>query len=70
MCRYQSKVMVSDELPDGQMIDQWEPIGQDSVQTPLEVCRTFDGGLDMHQRFRQLLACSSTRLCFEYCIDW
>ncbi|KAG6550760.1 hypothetical protein Mapa_007664 [Marchantia paleacea] len=35
--RYQSKVMVSDELPDGQMIDQWEPIGQDSVQTPLEV---------------------------------
>jgi hypothetical protein len=32
-----NKVMVSDELPDGQMIDQWEQIGQDCVQTPLEV---------------------------------
>jgi hypothetical protein len=30
-------MMVSDELPDGQMIDQWEPIGPNSVQTPLEV---------------------------------
>lgn len=35
--RYANKMMVSDELPDGQMIDQWEPIGPDSVQTPLEV---------------------------------
>ncbi|KAL2634189.1 hypothetical protein R1flu_005668 [Riccia fluitans] len=35
--RYQNKVMVSDELPDGQMVDQWEPIGENSVQTPLEV---------------------------------
>eukprot|EP00850_Spirogloea_muscicola_P022112 SM000277S10347 [mRNA] locus=s277:33301:42396:- [translate_table: standard] len=34
---YKNKVMVSDELPDGQMVDQWEPIGPDSVQTPLEV---------------------------------
>jgi hypothetical protein len=32
-----NKVMVSDELPDGQMIDQWEQIGQGCVQTPLEV---------------------------------
>jgi hypothetical protein len=37
VCSYQNKVMVSDELPDGQMVDQWEPIGEDSVQTPLEV---------------------------------
>jgi hypothetical protein len=29
--------MVSDELPDGQMVDQWEAISPDSVQTPLEV---------------------------------
>lgn len=36
LCSYQKKVMVSDELPDGQMVDQWEPIGEDSVQTPLE----------------------------------
>jgi hypothetical protein len=35
--RYMNKVMVSDELPDGQMIDQWEQIGQGCVQTPLEV---------------------------------
>ena len=35
--RYANKIMVSDELPDGQMVDQWEPIGPDSVQTPLEV---------------------------------
>ncbi|GJP69891.1 hypothetical protein CLOP_g893 [Closterium sp. NIES-67] len=35
--RYSNKIMVSDELPDGQMVDQWEPIGPDSVQTPLEV---------------------------------
>ena len=36
--RYSNKIMVSDELPDGQMIDQWEPIGPDSVLTPHEVC--------------------------------
>lgn len=35
--RYSNKIMVSDELPDGQMVDQWEPIGPGSVQTPLEV---------------------------------
>lgn len=29
--------MVSDELPDGQMIDQWEPVGPNSIQTPYEV---------------------------------
>eukprot|EP00897_Mesotaenium_endlicherianum_P000190 jgi/Mesen1/10171/ME000076S09681 len=27
----------SDELPDGQMVDLWEPIGPNSVMTPLEV---------------------------------
>eukprot|EP00271_Cylindrocystis_brebissonii_P022366 TRINITY_DN8584_c2_g1_i1.p1 TRINITY_DN8584_c2_g1~~TRINITY_DN8584_c2_g1_i1.p1 ORF type:complete len:1580 (+),score=309.80 TRINITY_DN8584_c2_g1_i1:485-5224(+) len=35
--RFSNKIMVSDELPDGQMVDQWEPIGPDSAQTPLEV---------------------------------
>lgn len=29
--------MVSDELDSGQMVDLWEPVGPDSVQTPLEV---------------------------------
>lgn len=35
--RYANKIMVSDELPDGQMIDQWEPVGPNSIQTPFEV---------------------------------
>ncbi|KAK9086163.1 hypothetical protein Syun_028557 [Stephania yunnanensis] len=35
--RYGYKVLVTDELPDGQMVDQWEPVTQDSVKTPLEV---------------------------------
>lgn len=39
--RYKKKVLVTDELPDGQMVDQWEPIGLDSVQTPLEVAQSF-----------------------------
>ncbi|XP_059625500.1 uncharacterized protein LOC132268723 isoform X2 [Cornus florida] len=35
--RYGNKVLVTDELPDGQMVDQWEPVTRDSVKTPLEV---------------------------------
>ncbi|EPS58742.1 hypothetical protein M569_16071, partial [Genlisea aurea] len=35
--RYGSKILVTDELPDGQMVDQWEPVSCDSVKTPLEV---------------------------------
>jgi hypothetical protein len=35
--RYANKIMVSDELPDGQMIDQWEPVGPNSILTPFEV---------------------------------
>ncbi|KAH7442546.1 hypothetical protein KP509_03G093600 [Ceratopteris richardii] len=35
--RFTNKVLVNDELPDGQMVDLWEPVTQDSVQTPLEV---------------------------------
>ncbi|XP_047316660.1 paladin-like isoform X2 [Impatiens glandulifera] len=35
--RYGNKILVTDELPDGQMVDQWEPITNDSVKTPLEV---------------------------------
>ncbi|XP_047324882.1 paladin-like [Impatiens glandulifera] len=34
---YGNKILVTDELPDGQMVDQWEPITHDSVKTPLEV---------------------------------
>ncbi|XP_057829529.2 uncharacterized protein LOC131040594 isoform X1 [Cryptomeria japonica] len=34
---YGNKILVTDELPDGQMVDQWEPITGGSVQTPLEV---------------------------------
>ncbi|KAJ7977775.1 Paladin [Quillaja saponaria] len=35
--RYGNKILVTDELPDGQMVDQWEPVSIDSVKTPLEV---------------------------------
>uniref|UniRef100_A0A1D1Y2D0 Paladin n=1 Tax=Anthurium amnicola TaxID=1678845 RepID=A0A1D1Y2D0_9ARAE len=35
--RYGNKILVTDELPDGQMVDQWEPILHESVKTPLEV---------------------------------
>ena len=34
---FTNKVLVNDELPDGQMVDQWEPISFNSVQTPHEV---------------------------------
>ncbi|KAF2324970.1 hypothetical protein GH714_021961 [Hevea brasiliensis] len=34
--RYGNKILVTDELPDGQMVDQWEPVSHDSVKTPLE----------------------------------
>ncbi|XP_065859945.1 uncharacterized protein [Euphorbia lathyris] len=34
--RYGNKILVTDELPDGQMVDQWEPVSVDSVKTPLE----------------------------------
>lgn len=37
-CRYGNKILVTDELPDGQMVDQWEPVTCDFVKTPLEVC--------------------------------
>ncbi|CAI9300371.1 unnamed protein product [Lactuca saligna] len=35
--RYGNKILVTDELPDGQMVDQWEPVTPDSVKTPLQV---------------------------------
>ncbi|KAL4323919.1 hypothetical protein GQ457_11G001890 [Hibiscus cannabinus] len=35
--RYGDKILVTDELPDGQMVDQWERVSSDSVKTPLEV---------------------------------
>ncbi|KAE9615911.1 hypothetical protein Lal_00017613 [Lupinus albus] len=35
--RYGNKILVTDELPDGQMVDQWEPVSSSSVKTPLEV---------------------------------
>ncbi|KAH1107088.1 hypothetical protein J1N35_010856 [Gossypium stocksii] len=35
--RYGNKILVTDELPDGQMVDLWERVSCDSVKTPLEV---------------------------------
>lgn len=36
-----NKILVTDELPDGQMVDQWEKLSIDSVKTPLEVISKF-----------------------------
>ncbi|KAK3150056.1 hypothetical protein QOZ80_3AG0227260 [Eleusine coracana subsp. coracana] len=35
--RYGNKILVTDELPSGQMVDQWESVRSDTVKTPLEV---------------------------------
>lgn len=35
--RYGNKILVTDELPDGQMVDQWESVSCNSVKAPLEV---------------------------------
>ncbi|MBA0731508.1 hypothetical protein Golax_020635, partial [Gossypium laxum] len=35
--RYGNKILVTDELADGQMVDLWERVSCDSVKTPLEV---------------------------------
>ncbi|XP_078171859.1 metal ion-binding protein isoform X2 [Carex rostrata] len=35
--RYRNKILVTDELPNGQMVDQWETVGVDSIKTPVEV---------------------------------
>uniref|UniRef100_A0ACD5WWN1 Uncharacterized protein n=1 Tax=Avena sativa TaxID=4498 RepID=A0ACD5WWN1_AVESA len=35
--RYGNKILVTDELPNGQMVDQWESVISDTVKTPLEV---------------------------------
>ncbi|PPR83812.1 hypothetical protein GOBAR_AA36899 [Gossypium barbadense] len=35
--RYGNKILVTDELPDGQMVDLWERLSSNSVKTPLEV---------------------------------
>ncbi|KAF7804996.1 paladin-like isoform X1 [Senna tora] len=42
--RYGNKILVTDELPDGQMVDQWEPVSCDSVKTPLEVYEELQVG--------------------------
>ncbi|CAK7348578.1 unnamed protein product [Dovyalis caffra] len=34
--RYGNKILVTDELPDGQMVDQWEPVSCDSVYEDLQ----------------------------------
>ncbi|KAK3404221.1 hypothetical protein EUGRSUZ_K00541 [Eucalyptus grandis] len=39
--RYGNKILVTDELPDHQIVDQWEPVSHDSVKTPLEVSYVY-----------------------------
>ncbi|CAM8986438.1 unnamed protein product [Rhodiola kirilowii] len=49
---YGDKILVTDELPDGQMVDQWEQVSCDSVKTPLEVYEELlaDGYLVDYER--------------------
>ncbi|EEF47124.1 conserved hypothetical protein [Ricinus communis] len=35
--RYGNKILVTDELPDGQMVDQWEPVSRDSANEELQL---------------------------------
>nr|VDC75766.1 unnamed protein product [Brassica rapa] len=35
--RHGNKILVTDELPDGEMVDQWEPVSNESLKTMLEV---------------------------------
>lgn len=51
--RYGNKILVTDELPDGQMVDQWEPVSCDSVKTPLEVWPklVYDGRVRLADQF-------------------
>ncbi|XP_044502953.1 paladin-like isoform X2 [Mangifera indica] len=50
--RYGNKILVTDELPGGQMVDQWEPVLSDSVKTPLDVYeeRQVEGCLVDYER--------------------
>ena len=51
--RYGNKILVTDELPDGQMVDQWEPVSSNSVKTPLEVWMklVYSGGVKLLNKF-------------------
>ncbi|KAK1280944.1 hypothetical protein QJS04_geneDACA004769 [Acorus gramineus] len=50
--RYGNKILVTDELPDGQMVDLWESVINNSVKTPLEVYEELqlDGYLVVYER--------------------
>ncbi|XVE73576.1 hypothetical protein DITRI_Ditri11bG0129700 [Diplodiscus trichospermus] len=50
--RYGNKILVTDELPDGHMVDQWERVSLGSVKTPLEVYEELqlDGYLVDYER--------------------
>ncbi|KFK34389.1 hypothetical protein AALP_AA5G138900 [Arabis alpina] len=40
--RYGNKIPVTDELPDGQMVERWEPVSTDSLKTLLEVYKELE----------------------------
>ncbi|KAK9035697.1 hypothetical protein V6N11_077730 [Hibiscus sabdariffa] len=50
--RYGNKILVTDELPDGEMVDQWVRVSCSSVKTPLEVYEELqlDGYLVEYER--------------------
>ncbi|KAJ6956755.1 paladin isoform X2 [Populus alba x Populus x berolinensis] len=48
--RYGNKIHVTDELPNGQMVDQWEPVSCDSVKTPVYEDLQLEGHLYDYER--------------------
>lgn len=56
--RYGNKILVTDELPNGQMVDQWESVVTDTVKTPLEV------RIDSRFGYIVLLFLVPLRICF------
>ncbi|KAJ7005434.1 paladin-like protein [Populus alba x Populus x berolinensis] len=48
--RYGNKIHVTEELPNGQMVDQWEPVSCDSVKTPVYEDLQLEGHLYDYER--------------------
>ncbi|XP_027365720.1 paladin-like isoform X2 [Abrus precatorius] len=69
--RYGNKILVTDELPDGQMVDQWESVSYNSVKTPLEVYQELqmEGYLVDYERVPITDEKSPKELDFDILVD-
>lgn len=66
--RYGNKILVTDELPDGQMVDQWEPVSTDSLKTLLEV--SFGMIINMFDTDHAPFNVISMSFFFAYTLLW